>query len=57
MWVYVTLTAEINVDDDILQNEYDNDIITWAADNVTVDAYDGMRSMGYSVDWVEEMEM
>lgn len=54
MNLYVHIAAEVEVDDDILQNEYDNDSYAWAEDNLSFDFTNGLKSMDYWLDAVED---
>lgn len=49
--VYVTMSIEIEVDEESL-HEYDDSVISWAADNISVSAYEG-NHLSYWVDYAE----
>lgn len=51
--VMLTVQVECEVDESVLE-EYDNGVMEWAADAVSVDVMDS-RYLSYFVDYAEEM--
>lgn len=50
--VWATIKVEVEIDDEILENEYNGDAFIYASDAVSVD----MEGGRYLIYWVEEVD-